>query len=176
MVALGVAVGKGSTPVDDWFQDLGDEHRSLGLLLVFTDGRVTLALCAIVTAVALAQRRWNLAAATVVTPFLAVMAARLAKRSFGRLKEGGICYPSGHTTLAVVVIAMAVLLVGVAAWAAALAAGVLVLAVLGQAVSYHYFTDAIGALFLGSAFVCLAIWLAKLDRCQPGGDPDHTRG
>ncbi|WP_349270014.1 hypothetical protein MPNTM1_00619 [Mycolicibacterium parafortuitum] len=167
LVLLGLLVGKGSTPVDDWFQTLGATHPDLGLLLFFTDGRVTLTLCGIVAAVAAYQRRWRLAAATVITPFLAVMAARLAKHSFGRLKEGAVCYPSGHTTLALVVIAMAVLLVGATAWAVAAASVVLVLAAVGQAVSYHYFTDVIGAWFLGSAMVCLAIWVARLDRRQP---------
>lgn len=174
LVLLGLAVGKGSTSVDDWFQELGDTRPELGRLLIFTDGAVTLTLCAVVCGVAASRRRWRLAVATVATPFLAVMAARLGKRSFGRLKDGEICYPSGHTTLAVVVLAMAVLVVGATAWAVATAAAATVLGVIGQAVSYHYFTDAIGALFLGSAFVCLAVWLGKLDTCQPQGDPDHS--
>ncbi|MBV5245374.1 MULTISPECIES: PA-phosphatase [Mycolicibacterium] len=174
LVLLGLAVGKGSTPVDDWFQDLGATHPELGRLLIFTDGVVTLTLCAVACGVAAVQRRWRLAVATVATPFLAVMAARLGKRSFGRLKDGEICYPSGHTTLAVVVVAMAVIVAGVTVWAVAAAVTAMLLGVVGQAVSYHYFTDAIGALFLGSAFVCLAVWLGKLDRCQPQGDSDHN--
>ncbi|MFB1295982.1 PA-phosphatase [Mycobacterium sp. pW049] len=174
LIALGLAVGKGPTPVDDWFQTLGRHHPQLGYFLVFTDGRVLLALCGAVVLAAAPQRRWSLAAAAAITPFLAVMAARLAKRSFGRLKDGEICYPSGHTTLAFVVLAMAVVLVGAATWAVMAFAAVMVLAVIGQAVTYHYFTDAIGALFLGSAFVCVAVWVDGLDRCQPGGDEDHS--
>lgn len=175
LIALGLAVGEGSTPVDDWFQDLGQSHPQLGLFLVFTDGHVILTVYGVIVLAAVLRRRWILAVATAITPFLAVMAARLAKRAFGRLKDGEICYPSGHTTLAFVVLAMAVLLVGAATWAVMTFTAVMVLAVIGQAVTYHYFTDAIGALFLGSAFVCVAIWVAKLDRCQPGGDVDHNR-
>lgn len=160
--------------MDEWFQTLGQSHPQLGYFLVLTDGRVILALCGVVVVAAAFQRRWTLAAATAITPVLAVMAARLAKRSFGRLKDGELCYPSGHTTLAFVVLAMAVLLVGAATWAIVTFTAIMVLAVIGQAVTYHYFTDAIGALFLGSAFVCMAVWAAGLDRCQPQGDVDHS--
>ncbi len=48
------------------------------------------------------------------------------------------------------------------------------LAVIGQSVTYHYFTDTIGALFLGTALVCVAVRAAGLDRCQPEGDLDHN--
>ena len=57
---------------------------------------------------------------------------------------------------------------------AAVVAGVL--AALGQGLTYHYFTDAIGAVFLGTALACLAAWAAGLDRCQPGSDLDHSDG
>ncbi len=174
LIALGLGVGKDSTTLDDWFQTLGQSHPQLGYFLVLTDGRVLLTLCGIVVVAATLQRRWTLAAATAITPVLAVLAARLAKRSFGRLKDGEICYPSGHTTLAFVVLAMAVVLVGAATWAVMTFTAIMVLAVIGQAVTYHYFTDAIGALFLGSAFVCVAVWAAGLDRCQPRGDVDHS--
>ncbi|CAN3126872.1 PA-phosphatase [Mycobacterium sp. smrl_JER01] len=138
---------------------------------MFTDGTVVMVLCAVVFIGALVQRRWRLAAATVVTPGLAVVAARVGKRMFGRVKDdatGGsaLCYPSGHTTVTFVVLAMAVLLLGVTTWAVAVAATAMVLGVLGQAVSYHFFTDAIGAVLLASALVCLTVTLARLDGRQ----------
>ncbi len=50
------------------------------------------------------------------------------------------------------------------------------LAVLGQAFTYHYFTDTVGAALLTTALVCLAAWAAELDRCQPGCDRGHSSG
>ena len=47
---------------------------------------------------------------------------------------------------------------------------------IGQGVTYHYFTDTLGAALLGSAVVCVAALAAKLDRRQPGCDADHTGG
>lgn len=163
---VGLAVGKGSTPVDDWFQELGRRHPELKYLLVASDGRMLMAVSAVVVVTALVQRRWRLAVITAVTPLAGVLAARLGKTVFGRVKEGGLCYPSGHTTVTVVVVAMMVLLVGVTVWAVVAAAVFMALAVIGQAVSYHFFTDALGALLLGSALVCLAVSVAGLDRCQ----------
>ncbi|MGP4057624.1 PA-phosphatase [Mycobacterium sp. 4D054] len=163
---LGLAVGKGSTPVDDWFQELGRRHPELRYLLLASDGRLLMAVSAVVIVAALIQRRRRLAVIAAVTPLAGVLAARLGKTLFGRVKEGGLCYPSGHTTVTVVVVAMTVLLVGVTVWAVVGAAAFLALAVIGQAVAYHYFTDAVGALLLGSALACLAVPAARLDRRQ----------
>jgi membrane-associated phospholipid phosphatase len=176
MVALGLVVGKGSTPLDGWFTRAGDEHPLLGRLLFFTDGRVVFVAWVIVLAVALVRKEWRFAAVVVATPLVAVAAARLCKRLFGRLRDGELAYPSGHTTLAVVVLGLAVLAAGVALWTVATAAVVALLGVLGQSFTYHYFTDTIGALFLGTALVCLAARAARLDRCQPGCDVRHTSG
>jgi membrane-associated phospholipid phosphatase len=140
---------------------------------VFTDERVLLTLCAIVLIVALVQRRWRLAAVTAVTPLAGVALARLGKQAFGRTRDGAVAYPSGHTTLATVVFLLAVLAVGVTTWSVVVLVVAMVLALIGQAVSYHYFTDTIGALFLGTALVCAAVRVARLDRCQPEGDLDH---
>lgn len=173
---LGLAVGRGSTPADDWFQDLGRTHPLPGRLLVLTDGRVTLTLWAVLLAVAVYRQRWRLAAVAVAAPPVGVVLSRLAKRAFGREKEGALAYPSGHTTLAVIVFGLAVLIVGAATWAVVAAVVATVLGVLGQAVSYHYFTDAVGAVFLGTAVLCLAVWAARLDRCQPRCDVGHRSG
>lgn len=121
MTLLGLAVGRGSTPLDDRFQDLGQTHRLSGRLLVLTDDRVTLTLWAILGAIVVFRQRWRLTA---------VVAAVVAT----------------------------------------------VLGVLGQGVSYHYFTDAVGAVFLGTTVLCLAAWAAGLDRCQPRCDVGHRSG
>jgi hypothetical protein len=176
LVGLGLVVGKGSTPLDEWFTRTGEEHPLLGRLLFFTDGRGVFVVGAIVLAATLFRRRWRFAAVIAVTPLVAVAAARLCKRLFGRLSDGVLAYPSGHTTLAVVVLGLAVLAAGVTVWSVTAAAVVAVLGVLGQAFTYHYFTDTIGAVFLGTSLVCLAAWAAGLDRCQPHCDLSHSSG
>ncbi|PRC56156.1 PA-phosphatase, partial [Mycobacterium sp. ITM-2017-0098] len=85
----------GSTPLDDWFHDLGEERPRLRGLLVFTDGPVVLTLCGIVLIVAPVQRRWRLAAVTAVAPLAGVALARLGKQIFGRTRDGVVAYPSG---------------------------------------------------------------------------------
>lgn len=176
LAALGLAVGSGTTPLDRWFHDTGDAHPALGWLLVLTDGRVVLTVWLIVLAAAASRRRWRLTAVVAVTPLVAVTAARLAKRLFGRYRDDALAYPSGHTTLLVVVLGLALLVFGVTAWSLCLASAAAVLGAFGQGFTYHYFTDAIGALFLGSALVCLAAWAAGLDRCQPRCDTGHSEG
>lgn len=176
LVALGVAVGKGSTSLDDWFHQLGRDYPLIGRLLFFTDGRTMFVVAGIVLATALLKRRWRFAAVFAVAPFAAVAISRLGKRVFDRYRDDALAYPSGHTTMTVVIIGLAVLLVGASLWSLAAATAWLALGVLGQGVSYHYFTDAVGALFLGSALVCVAAWAAGLDRCQPRCDADHSRG
>ncbi|MDT5326333.1 MAG: hypothetical protein QOF25_3485 [Mycobacterium sp.] len=176
LVALGLVVGKGSTPLDDWFTRTGEVHPFLGKLLFFTDGRVVFVVWAIVLAATLLRRRWRLAAVIAVAPLVAVVAARLCKRLFGRLSDGVLAYPSGHTTLAVVVLGLAALAAGVAVWSVVAAAVVAVLGVFGQAFTYHYFTDTVGAVFLGTSLVCLGAWSAGLDRCQPDCDLSHSSG
>jgi membrane-associated phospholipid phosphatase len=124
----------------------------------------------------LASRRWRLAAVVVVSPLVGIVLARSLKELFGRENDGAFAYPSGHTTVAVVVSGMIVLAAGAAMWAVLAAVAFVVLAMIGQAVTYHYFTDTVGALMLGSAVVCMAAVAVKLDRRQPGCDADHTAG
>ena len=154
LVLLGRAVGNGSTPVDDWFQrGRGSAAR---WLLFFTDYRTVAVLLVVTVAFALYRRRWWAALVAVLTPALAVELARLAKRLFGRWKGDALAYPSGHTTLMVVVLGMALLVVGARAWLVAGSVGWALLGVLGQAVTYHYFTDTVGGVLLGTALVCIA--------------------
>jgi hypothetical protein len=154
MVLLGLAVGRGSTPVDDWFHRYGDGPAHL--LLFFTNPLVLASVALTTLAVALSRRQWRLAIATAVCPLLAMGLARLLKPVFGRQRGDAFAYPSGHTTTLVVVMGMAVLVAGAALWAVLAAVAYSLLGLLGQAVSYHYFTDAIGAVLLGTAIVCLA--------------------
>jgi len=154
MALLGWAVGTGSTPIDDWFQRA--RGSVLGWLLFFTDQRTIAMILLGTLAFAFYRRRWLLAALVVATPAVAVGLSRLFKQLFGREKGGAVAYPSGHTTLMVVVVGMLILAVGARLYVVVAAIVWVLLGMLGQAVTYHYFTDAIGGLLLGSALVCLA--------------------
>ena len=154
LVLLGWAVGHGSTPVDDWFQR--GHGSAVRWLLLFTDYRPVGLILVATVAFALYRRRWPAALLTVLTPALAVESARLGKRLFGRWKGDALAYPSGHTTLMVVVLGMAILVVGAQAWLVAAAVAWALLGGLGQAVTYHYFTDTGGGVLLGTSLVCLA--------------------
>ncbi|MGX9789459.1 phosphoesterase PA-phosphatase [Mycobacterium sp. MMS18-G62] len=154
MLLLGWAVGKRSTAVDDWFQRY--RHSPAHWLLFFTDPWVLTVMLAACVGVALYRRRWRLAALAVVAPLVAVAAVELLKRLFGRENGGALAYPSGHTTVTVVVLGIAVLVAGAALWAVLVAVVFCLLGMLGQGVTYHYFTDTIGAVLLGTAIVCIA--------------------
>jgi hypothetical protein len=174
MFVLAWAVGKGSTPLDDWFHEF--RRTPARELLVFTDPwLLTFVLC-VVFAVALSRRRWRLAVVVIASPLVGITAARLLKQLFGRENDGALAYPSGHTTAVVVVTGMIVLVAGAATWAVVVATVVSALAMIGQGVTYHYFTDTVGAGLLGSAVVCTAALVAELDRRQPGCDADHSGG
>jgi membrane-associated phospholipid phosphatase len=154
MVLLGWAVGRGSTALDDWFQSYG--RSPARWLLFFTDPQVLALMLVASVAVAVSQRRWQLAAAVVLTPAVGIVLAHLFKQLFKRGGQGAFAYPSGHTTFMVVVVGMALVVAGLAVWAVLVATAWCLLGIVGQAVSYHYFTDTIGALLLGTAVVCVA--------------------
>jgi membrane-associated phospholipid phosphatase len=159
MVALGLAVGKGSTSVDDWFH----QYRSslARYLLLFTDPRVLTGLLAASLVVALYQRRWRLAVVAVMSTAAALGLVRLLKPLFDRRSEEALSYPSGHTATMVVVVGIAVVVARAAVWSVFIAVTFCGLGMIGQGVSYHYFTDTVGALLLGTAIVCTAAWLAE---------------
>jgi membrane-associated phospholipid phosphatase len=153
MALLGFAVRHGSTQVDDWFHRHG---RPLLDLLFFTRPWVLASVVLVTLAAALYRRQWRLAMATAVCPLIALGFARLLKPLFGRERLGAFAYPSGHTTTLIVVMGMVVLVAGVARWAVLLASAWCLLGIAGQAVAYHYFTDTVGAVLLGTSIVCVA--------------------
>ncbi len=153
MVLLGLGVRKGATPLDGWFQRGYD--GPLSRLLVLTDAGTAQAILVAALAAALVRRLWALVPMMVAIPLLAVLATDTLKPWFGRLKEDALAYPSGHTTVLVVVLGLFVLAVGVRWWIIVAAAVFAALGIVGQSVTYHYFTDTVGSVLLGTSLVCL---------------------
>jgi membrane-associated phospholipid phosphatase len=153
MVVLGLAVRHGSTSLDDWFH----QHGRHVLFLTYLVNPWVLASVVLATiAVALYRGRYRLAIATALCPLLSMGLARVLKPVFGREKGPEYAYPSGHTATLVVVMGMVVLAAGAALWAVLIAAAYCVLGMLGVGVSFHYFTDTVGGLLLGTSIVCAA--------------------
>ncbi|MDT5045629.1 MAG: hypothetical protein QOG75_1482 [Mycobacterium sp.] len=86
---------------------------------------------------------------------------RLLKPLFDRQSDGVLAYPSGHTTTMVVVLGILVLVARAALWSVLVVVAYCALGMIGQGVAFHYFTDTVGALLLGTAVVCTAAWLAE---------------
>ena len=179
MVLLGWTVGRGTTRLDSWF--LNDALDTVGgysrLLLVFTDPVLLVLVLLTAVAVALHRRQWRLAVVIAVCPMIAVAIAQICKLLFGRTKGGSLAYPSGHTTALVAVAGMILLVAGARLWAVTVAATVILLGMFGLAMTYHYFTDTVGALLLGTAVVCVAARVAgcvPTARASPVVDAQHA--
>lgn len=166
MAILGWVVGKGSTPIDDWFQS--GRHSLLRYLLFFSDSRTVFAALLVGAAIIGRQRGWRIAAIVLITPVLAVSTISPLKQVFGRMKGDGIAYPSGHTTWMVVTLGMVVIGLGVTAWRLTAAIIWALLGIVGISVTFHYFTDAVGSVLLGTS--CVVIGAYFVDRCQPQRD------
>ena len=150
---LGLALRNGSTPLDDWFQSYNRSPiRWLQYLMQLPVIAIVLVIC---VAVAVSQRRWHLAAAAVLAPVVGVVLAQLFKEVIQRPMEGVFAYPSGHATLAVTVLGIAIIVAGVSRWAVVIAAAWCLLGMVGVGASFHYFTDTVGGLLLGTAIVCV---------------------
>lgn len=153
MLLLGWVVGKGATPVDVWFQQYWDSPAAH--LALVTSPFVLVSLLVAVVSVAVYRRRWRLAAATVLAPLVGIACVRLLKPVFGREKGSGLAYPSGHVTTLVIVWGLVVLAAGCAWWAVLVAIAVILVGMFGVGITFHYFTDTVGGLLLGSAVVAV---------------------
>jgi membrane-associated phospholipid phosphatase len=85
-----------------------------------------------------------------------MLSTETLKPLFGRIKGEALAYPSGHTTVMVVALGMLILAVGARRWLVWAAVAFAALGILGQASTYHYFTDAVGSVLLGTSLVCVA--------------------
>jgi len=154
MVLLGFGVREGAAPIDGFFQQA--RGGPLNSLLFFTDPRTVSAVLLGSLGVAVFRRLWALLPMIVLAPYLGVWASQALKPLFGRVKGDALAYPSGHTTLMVVALGMLLLAVGTRRWVLAAVGVFAALGILGQATAYHYFTDSVGSVLLGTSLVCLA--------------------
>ncbi|WP_433783345.1 phosphatase PAP2 family protein [Actinomycetospora sp. CA-101289] len=120
------------------------------------------ALIAVLAIWAAALRRWSVAALAVLGPGCAALLAEFAiKPLVGRLSDGDLAFPSGHTVRAVALATVVILVLlrasGPGRWRAAgmVVAGGLSLAVALSlvALQWHYTTDTIGGALLSVAVV-----------------------
>lgn len=161
MVLLGWAVGKSSTGLDDWFHRYS--HSPTRDLQGFANPLALIIVGAAVVGFALYRRRWRLAVIATVLPYGAYLLVQLIKPLFGREKGGGLAYPSGHITTTTVVLGLFVLVTGCALWALVFATVYVGLAVIGVGTTFHYFTDTLGGVLLGTSLVCIAALLVERD-------------
>ncbi len=162
MIVLGLAVGKGSTPLDDWFDQFG--HTSVRFLTYLTNPLLLAAVGLTVVGVALYRRWWRFAAVALVCALAGYLLVQLIKPLFGRLKGAdGLAYPSGHITMTTVVLGFFVVIAGGAWWAMLIGASYVALAMLGVGSTFHYFTDTVGGMLLGTAIVSAGSLLARRD-------------
>lgn len=173
MVLLGMDVRDGATPIDAWMQQA--RGGPFGSLLFFTDYRTTQTLLAATVTVALFRRLWMLVPLALATPLTGMLSAEALKPLFGRFKGDALAYPSGHTTVMVVALGMLILAAGARRWLIWAAVAFAALGILGQAVTYHYFTDAVGAVLLGTSIVCLAAVLLRSVRRRVRGTMSRLR-
>lgn len=168
MIVLGLAVGKGSTPLDDWFSE---HNNNAARTLSFLAKPLSLAILGFAVVGMAVYRRWSrLAAVAVVFPPAAYLLVQVIKPLFGRMKDDGLAYPSGHITTTTVVLGLFVLVAGGALWAFLIAVLYVALAMVGVGSTFHYFTDTIGGMLLGASIACIAALVARRDltRVNPG--------
>lgn len=143
---------------------IGPPGRLAAMLMSPSDPPVVYTLIALLAAIGLASRRWEIAAVAVVAPGLATAVTDFVlKPLFDRRYTGNLSYPSGHTVAAVAVLTVGVLTV--ASVRGRILALVVWLAVTASVATglvgmdYHYPTDTLGglAVAVGTVLPCAVL-------------------
>lgn len=167
MIALGLAIGPNVTAFDSWFWTISGEVLGRHPVWMLLLNRVWILVPLFLLAVGIAawRRQWRLAAVAALCPVVSITGSRLLKTLFARpWRADELAYPSGHTTVAITVAAMLVLVIGIRWWTVTIATIGAMIPSIGMASNhYHYITDIIGGVFYASAMVCLAVLVAGPD-------------
>ena len=162
MILLGWAVGPSSTPLDDWFHRF--EDSPVRHLAVLANPLVLVVLGVSVLGVALYRRWWRFAVVAVVFPPAAYALVQVIKPLFGR-NMGGAGSPTRAATSRRRRSSW-----GSSSWWRAgrcgrccVAVGYVALAMVGVGATFHYFTDTVGGVLLGTSIVCIAALVARRD-------------
>lgn len=161
MVVLGLMVRHGEPAVDQWFTVVSRALLGPQPLWMLALNRVwfLVTLLALAVIIAAWRRQWRLAMVAGSCPVVSIAGARLLKVLFGRpWSTDELAYPSGHTTVAITVFAMLVLVIGIRVWTVSVATVAALLPSIGMASNnFHYFTDIIGGILYATSMVCLAL-------------------
>jgi len=171
MIVLGLAIAPGATTFDRWFWDISVDVLGRQPLWMLLLNRVSVLVPALLLAIGIAawHRQWRLTMVVALCPVISIAGARLLKKLFARPWPGDeLAYPSGHTTVAITVTAMLVLVIGFRWWTVTLATIGAMIPSIGMASNhFHYITDIIGGTLYATSMVCLAVLAAgpaALDR------------
>lgn len=168
MVVLGLTVKHGDSPVDRWFLRVSREILGTQPLWMLALNRVwfLVSLLVLTLGIALWRRQWRLAAVAGLCPVISIAGARILKALFGRpwYDDDALAYPSGHTTVAITVVSVLVLVIGIRAWTVTAGTIGALLPSIGMASNhFHYFTDIVGGILYATSMVCLALLAAGPD-------------
>lgn len=181
MVGMLVAGQQHAGPVDRTLTEqvhaaVGNGAGLAAFLLVPTDTDVIAAAIAVVIAVALVRRRWDVLVLAAVTPTFCVAITELVlKPLFGRRLDGQFSYPSGHAVAAVAVYTVALLAfaAGTSALRRRLAAAgwfAMVVTVMAGLIGMncHYPTDTVGGVCVALGVVLPGALVADTVCRRPG--------
>ena len=166
---------------------LRDQLEVLHHVVTLADPASIVTICAALAAIFFFTGRRRAAVFAVLGPLVAVgVTDLLLKPAIGRRMGDGLAFPSGHTTAAVsVALVIVVVLLGPsrprwpapARWAACVVAvgcaGMVAVALVGS--GYHYATDTLGGFCVAVMVVPTVAWLIDrlADRIEAGMPPDR---